>query len=255
MHECDSPGYCCGEVLRLWIFPYGFRVHQSVDTSLPSLTIPLFPRLSLSDRVLLCYFCYRIGPDNRWVRIGRREVQTRFCRPGGRRVSKRIKGLYRAGILTRREPRAAARAYDYRLSTDFSRTPESERWRALSDVLFGEHHPWRTLFDRPVVGHGFLNASGVLVLGAIVAVWSGVSTGELQKYFRGFLGEQTVRNAVHRLEAMASVRRNDEGLLVPTDDWLVRLDDYEEAVGANKRAKRVRDEIQFERDSYLGGEC
>lgn len=225
---------------------------QSHETTWPPLRIPTFPRLRLSDRILLCYFCYRIGPDNDWVRLGRREIQTRFCRPGGRRVSKRIKVLHQSGILARGERRAITQAYQYRLSSKFLETPESQDWRALSDALFDKRLPWRGLFDRPVVGHGFLNASGVLVLGAILAAGSGVSTGQLQMYFRGLLGEQTVRNSVHRLEGLAAVTRNDDFKLVPTADWKVRLDDFEGAVGAKKRARRLREEIQFERELFFG---
>lgn len=225
---------------------------QTYELTWPPLRIPLSPRLQLSDRILLCYFCYRIGPDNEWVSLGRREIQTRFCRPGGRRVSKRVKDLYHLGILARHERRASAKAYQYRLSSQFLSTPESKAWRELSDVLFSEQLPWRGLFDRPVVGHGFLNASGVLVLGAILAAESGVSTGQLQMYFRGFVGEQTVRNAVHKLENMAAVTRNTEDRLVPTPDWKVRLDDYEDAVGAKKRARRIRKQIKDERDDFLG---
>jgi hypothetical protein len=225
---------------------------QSNETNWPQLSIPLNPVLTLSDRILLCYFCYRIGPDNDWVRIGRREIQTRFCRPGGRRVSKRVKDLYHHGILTRYERRASAKAYQYRLSPRFLSTPESKEWKKLSDVLFDERFPWRGLFDRPVVGHGFLNASGVLVLGAILSAEYGVSTGQLQMYFRGFVGEQTVRKAVRKLEDMAVVTRNTEHRLVPTADWEVRLDDYEDAVGAKKRAERLHQKIQFERALFNG---
>jgi len=160
--------------------------------------------------------------------------------------------LHQSGILARGERRAITQAYQYRLSSKFLETPESRDWRALSDALFDEGLPWRGLFDRPVVGHGFLNASGVLVLGAILAAASGVSTGQLQMYFRGLLGEQTVRNSVHRLEGLAAVTRNDDFKLVPTADWKVRLDDFEGAIGAKKRARRLREEIQFEREHFLG---
>lgn len=71
-------------------------------------------------------------------------------------------------------------------------------------------------------------------------------------YFRGLLGEQTVRNSVHRLEELAAVSRNDDFQLVPTPDWRVRLDDFEGAVGANKRARLLREQIQFERETFLG---
>ena len=225
---------------------------QSPETAWPPIRIPLSPGLRLSDRILLCYFCYRIGEENDWVSLGRREIQTRFCRPGGRRVSRRIKALFHRGILIRRERRPFTKAYQYRLSPNFLNTPESKDWRELSEVLFNEQHPWRGLFDRPVVGHGFLNASGVLVLGAILAVGTGVSTGQLQMYLRGLVGEQTVRNAVHKLEAMAAVARNSENRLVPTSDWRVRLDNYENASGAKRRAGRVRIDIQYERALFFG---
>lgn len=225
---------------------------QSHETTWPQLNIPLFPLLKLSDRILLCYFCYRIGPDNDWVPLGRREIQTRFCRPGGRRISRRVKTLYQLGILVRQEPRSTPKAYQYRLSEKFLGMPESKDWRELSDKFFDEQLPWRELFDRPVVGHGFLNSSGVLVLGAILAEESGVSTGQLQIYFRGLLGEQTVRNAVHKLEAIAAIIRNSEHRLVPTADWKVRLDHYENAVGAKRRAQRLRKTIEDERDHFFG---
>ena len=225
---------------------------QSSETTWPQLSIPLSPNLRLSDRILLCYFCFRIGPDNDWVSLGRREIQTRFCSSGGRRVSRRVKTLYQTEILERREPRSSPKAYQYRLSAKFLRMPESKDWQDLSEVLFNEQSRWRELFDRPVVGYGFLNSSGVLVLGAILAAETGVSTGQLQMYFRGFLGEQTVRSAVHKLEAMAAIIRNRENRLVPTADWKVRLDNYESAVGAKKRARQLRRTIKYERNHFFG---
>ena len=224
---------------------------QIRDSTWPQLQIPQTPEITLGDRILLCYFCYRTGPGNQWVPLGRREIQTRFCRVGGRRVSRKIKELHRRELLERREPRATPKAYEYRLSKKFLSESSSDDWKHLSNVLFAEEFQWRALFDRPFVGHGFLNFSGVLVLGSILSTRKGVYTAELQNYLRGLLGEQTVRKAVHRLECSGVVMRNSSGELVTTADWLDRLDDYEKAAGSKERARRLGRQIKAERKSFF----
>jgi hypothetical protein len=171
---------------------------------------------------------------------------------GGRRVSKAIKKLHTAGILERREPRSLTSAYEYRFTEQFRNQPCWNQWIDLSETLFSELLPWQPLFNRPVVGHGFLNASGVLVFGAILAARTGVSTGALQIYLRGLVGEQTVRQAVWKLEAMAAVARNASGLLVATDDWRDRLSEFEQATGANSRARKLKKTVRAERLYFFG---
>ena len=225
---------------------------QSREPIWPFLRVPRSPVLRIENRILLCYFCYRIGPSNSWVRVGRREIQLRLCRAGGRRVSKRINSLRYQGILERNERRPTCDTYRYRLSSEFLNTAEYHDWRQLADLLFSNDLPWKALFDRPVVGHGFLNASGVVVLGAILAAGCGVSTGDLQRYLRGLVGEQTVRNAIRKLEEIAVVSRDADFKLVPASDWKVRLDDFESAVGAKFRARQIYHEIRIERELYHG---
>ena len=236
----------------MWNELYGVSMLQTRDLTWPQLRIPQTPKITLSNRILLCYFCYRTGCENQWVCLGRREIQTRFCRVGGPRVSKKIRELHRQELLERRKPRATPKAYEYRLSKKFLSESSSDDWKHLSNVLFAEEFQWRALFDRPFVGHGFLNFSGVLVLGSILSTPKGIFTAELQNYLRGLLGEQTVRKAVHRLECIEVVMRNPSGELVTTADWLGRLDDYEKAAGSKERARRLGRQIKAERKSFFG---
>lgn len=203
--------------------------------------------------MLFCYFIHRTGPENTFTPISRREVQKYFNRVGGRRVSTTIKRFWTSGLLDRivRKPRGTA--IDYRVNRDFLKSPQGRLWVELARQLFDESHPWKRMLMRPAFGHGYLNRSGALVAGAILGSPRGVTTAELQTYFRGLMGEQTVRNCVQLLEREALAFRNHEGRIVIPDDFHVRLSEYERSTGATKRSERIRKTVAQEREVFLEG--
>ena len=191
--------------------------------------------MNVTDKFLLLLVLKYLDKTYKWVRIGRRKIQLDLNRVRGANVSKKLKSLVDGGYIVRNEHRATTDSFRYRLNHLFAETEVGGQWCALSDVLFHPDNPWEKLRKRPSVGHGYLNPSGVLVLGAIIAAENSVSTGQLQVYLRGLVGEQTVKNCVRMLRSAEIVFRDENQLLRPFKDWKARLKKYEIGIGASQR--------------------
>ena len=191
--------------------------------------------MNVTDKFLLLLVLSYLDKTYKWVRIGRRKIQLDLNRVCGAGVSKKLKSFVDGGFIVRNENRATADSFRYRLNHLFAETDVGGQWCALSDVLLHPDNPWEKLRKRPSVGHGYLNPSGVLVLGAIIAAKNSVSTGQLQVYLRGLVSEQTVKNCVRILRSAEIVFRDENQLLRPFKDWKARLKKYEIGIGANQR--------------------
>jgi len=191
--------------------------------------------MNVTDKFFLLLILSHMNRTYKWVRIGRRKVQLELNRVCGSNVSKKLKSLVDDGYIVRNERRATVDSFRYRLNHLFAETEVGRQWCALSDVLFHPDNPWEKLRKRPSIGHGYLNPSGVLVLGAIIAARNSVSTGQLQVYLRGLVGEQTVKTCVRQLHSEEIVFRDENQSLRPFKDWKARLKKYEIGIGASQR--------------------
>lgn len=191
--------------------------------------------MNVTDKFFLLLVLSYLDKSYKWVHIGRRKIQLELNRVCGAGVSKKLKSLVDGGYIVRNERRATVDSFRYRLNHLFAETEVGGQWCALSDVLFHPDNPWGKLRKRPSIGHGYLNPSGVLVLGAIIAAENSVSTGQLQVYLRGLVGEQTVKTCVRQLHSEEIVFRDENQLLGPFKDWKARLKKYEIGIGASQR--------------------
>ena len=218
----------------------------------PALKIPASSWKTPNEKILFAWVLNEIGPSNEWTRLSRRELQLELSRVGGARVSEKLKSFYEYGYIQRKEPRPINRAYEYRINPDFIESEVAREWMCFTQVLFSSVHPWRTLLKRSSIGHGYLNASGLIVLGAIVSAEVGVSTGQLQNYLRGLVSEATIRTSVKAQMLNSLVFRNQEKLLVPSDGLWALLAEYEADSGAQMRSKRVSKEVASQRRNFMG---
>jgi hypothetical protein len=218
----------------------------------PVLKVPPSSWKTANEKILFTCVLNRIGESNQWTHIGRREVQLELSRVGGARVSEKLKSFYEYGYLQRKEPRPISQAYEYRINPDFLKTEGAREWICFARVLFSPVNPWKKLLRRSSIGHGYLNASGIIVLGAITSAEVGVSTGQLQEYLRGLVSEATVRTCVKNQTRNSLVFRNHKQLLVPSKDLLSLLAEYEANSGAKMRSKRVSKEVASQRRNFMG---
>lgn len=208
--------------------------------------------MDVNKKFLLCWLLAYLDNADSWKRLGRRKLQLELSRVCGPNVSALLKGFCLNEFITRKERRPYDDAYSYRINYAFAESDAGKQWRALSDVLFSPDNKWRQLFERPSVGHGYLNPSGMLVLGSIVAAEVGVSTGELQQYLRDLVGEQTVRNCVRYLLSEGLIFRDSKRLLNPAHDLNAKLSRYELEIGAKQRANKNFEVIANQRDAFFG---
>ena len=218
----------------------------------PVLKVPSSSWKTANEKILFTWVLNMIGECNQWTRIGRREVQLELSRVCGARVSEKLKSFYEYGYLQRKEPRPINQAYEYRINPDFLESEVAREWICFAKVLFSPVNPWKKLLKRSSIGHGYLNASGIIVLGAITSAEVGVSTGQLQEYLRSLVSEATVRTCVKNQTRNSLVFRNHEQLLVPSNDLLGLLAEYEADSGAKMRSKRVFKEVASQRRNFLG---
>ena len=218
----------------------------------PVLKVPPSSWKTANEKILFTWVLNKIGESNHWTRIGRREIQLELSRVCGARVSEKLKSFYEYGYLQRKEPRPINQAYEYRINPDFIESEDAREWICFAKVLFSPVNPWKKLLKRSSIGHGYLNASGIIVLGAITSAEVGVSTGQLQEYLRGLVSEATVRTCVKNQTRNSLVFRNNEQLLVPSNDLLGLLAEYEADSGAKMRSKRVFKEVASQRRNFLG---
>jgi hypothetical protein len=208
--------------------------------------------MDVNKKFLLCWLLAYLDNADSWKRLGRRKLQLELSRVCGPNVSASLKTFCRNEIINRNERRPLDDSYRYRINHAFAESDNGKLWRALSDVLFSPNNKWRELFERPSVGHGYLNPSGMLVLGSIVAAEIGVSTGELQQYLRELVGERTVRNCVRYLLSEGLIFRDSKELLNPAHDLNAKLTIYELEVGAKQRADRNFEVVANQRDAFFG---
>ena len=193
-----------------------------------------------------------LGTSGNWIRIGRRTLQLELTRVCGPRVSRSLKELCEEGYFERLEPRYIDHTYAYRPNLTFLSTIEGKQWQHVSSVFFSSGNPWVELLRRPSVGYGYLNQSGIIVLGAVLSASTGVSTGQIQDYLRGLLGEQTVRNAVGTLKRYDIITRDADQLLRPTVNWESNLTELEDQLGARLRSKKLAKTVAAQRRAFFG---
>ena len=216
-----------------------------------SLKTPASSWKTASQKILFSWVLHKIGDNNSWTRISRREIQLELSRVCGPRISEKLKGFYEYGYLERKEPRSIVRAYEYRLNPNFASSETALEWKHFTDVIFSSSQPWKDLFRGSSVGHGFLNVSGLIVLGAIISAEVGVSTGQLQDYLRGLVSESTVRTCVKHQMAHSLVTRNNSNLLIPCREFDSLLRHYEAESGARARSRRISREIRIQRRAFI----
>jgi hypothetical protein len=217
----------------------------------PALKIPASSWKTPNEKILFALVLNEIGAKNEWMRLSRRELQLELSRVGGARVSEKLKSFYEYGYLQRKEPRPINQAYEYRINPDFIESEVAREWMSFTETLFSPVHPWRLLLKRSSIGHGYLNASGLIVLGAIVSAEVGVSTGQLQNYLRGLVSESTIRTSVKAQMRNSLVFRNQRQLLFTSDELGALLCQYEEGSGAKTRSKQVSRNVTSERKNFM----
>jgi len=217
----------------------------------PELKVPASSLKTPSEKILFAWILNRIGDSNTWTRIGRREVQLELSRVGGARISETLRSFYEHGYIERKEPRPINQAYEYRINPNFIESENAHQWICFTQVLFSPRQPWGKLFKRSSIGHGYLNASGLIVLGAIISAEVGVSTGQLQEYLRRLVSEATVRKCLKHQMMNSLVFRDQNQLLVPSNDLKDLLTEYETDSGAKKRKKRVARDIASQREHFI----
>jgi len=204
----------------------------------------------VDDRITLLMVRGLMGQDLAIEMAGRELTETlvRSARSG---VAKRLRRLVSDGYLTVVVE-----------STDWDGRVYGKGWRlvrrssfgrdvqVLADQLFGEAGFARSLIGVPAFGFGFLNLSGLLVVGVLSRCNEPVEVVAVKRYLDGLLTPVSVARAISRLR--------DEGI-VSGERSVKLVDDYREkfpGVGeglAVVRAHNTKERHQIERDHHRLG--
>ena len=199
-------------------------------------------------RILLPYALERIK-TRKSGDISRRDLQQEFNRSNGRLVSKHLSGLVKQGWLSVRKRSRGVYASRYAGGKRFARSPKLRKdWLELSTCLFGDKGLLSNLFSRDAFGPGFLGVNGLLIVSTLNNSRRPLSVNELHQYLGFFMSRQTINNVLLKLARQSPVLAiKSDGLWNCPNDVLNALQTYETTRGPNRRSKKTRARIQFER--------
>ncbi len=222
-----------------------------IGSGLPKLPCPVRRLEPPYRRVLLPYALERIK-SRKEGDISRRDLQQEFNRSNGRLVSKHLSGLVGQGWLSVRKKSRGVYANRYTSGRRFARSPKLRKdWLELSACLFGDSGLLSNLFSRSAFGPGFLGVNGLLVVSTLNNSLRPLSAKELHQYLGFFMSRQTINNVLLKLAKQSpALAVNSEGLWNCPNNVLDALHTYETTRGPNKRSKRTRAGIQFERAEH-----
>jgi hypothetical protein len=104
--------------------------------------------------------------------------------------------------------------------------------RQLAGTLFGKDGLCQELSGNPVFGHGFLNLSGLPVMGVLTHANGPISRVELRRYLSPVMQPETTARVIKRLYDLGLIDNKKKIVLV--DNWAERL----EHVGKGRPAER-----------------
>ena len=222
-----------------------------IGSGLPQLPCPVHRLEPPYRRVLLSYALGRIKSRTEGD-ISRRDLQQEFNRSNGRLVSKHLSGLVKQGWLGIRKKSRGVYANRYTSGRRFTRSPKLRKdWLELSSCLFGDNGLLSNLFSRSAFGPGFLGVNGLLVVSTLNNSLRPLSAKELHQYLGFFMSRQTINNVLLKLARQSPVLAvNSDGLWDCPNDVLNALQTYETTRGPDRRSKKTRARIQFERTEH-----
>lgn len=222
-----------------------------IGSGLPQLPCPEHRLEPPYRRVLLPYALGRIKSRTEGD-ISRRDLQQEFNRSNGRLVSTHLGGLVEQGWLGVRKKSRGVYANRYTSGRRFARSPKLRKdWSELSACLFGDDGLLSKLFSRSAFGPGFFGVNGLLVVSTLNDSLRPLSAKELHQYLGFFLSRQTINNVLLKLSKQSpALAIKSDGLWSCPNDILNALHIYETTRGPDKRSKKTRARIQFERAKH-----
>lgn len=173
------------------------------------------------------------------------------CRSGRSRVAERLRHLVSDGYLTVVGGSTLSAGAVYGKGRRLVRMSSFGRdVQVLADQLFGKAGFARPLIGVPAFGFGFLNLSGLLVVGVLSRCDEPVDVVAVKRYLDGLLTRASVARAISRLRDEGIVSGGRSVALVR--DWREKL----EGLGSGKavvRARRTKERHRIERDRHRLG--
>jgi len=213
----------------------------------PELVVPSGLPKSSSEKIVLLVVRGLLG-SGREVLLSQRFLTKVLSRAGNRAVGRRLKGLVSAGFLVEVSSSSSGTVYGKgkRLA---SRTRLGDETARLAKFLFGEGGLCSEFLERSAFGHGFLNHSGLIVVGVLRRCPSAVSVPELKRYLKPLLSSTTINSAINKLKSCGLVAVTSEGVCL-VSDWELLLHKYELESGANDRVSARDTKFVTQRDKY-----
>jgi len=220
-------------------------------SGLPNLPCPEH-RLKPPFRRVLLPYALELIKSRTEGEISRRDLQQEFNRSNGRVVSKHLSGLVKQGWLSVRKESRGVYANRYSSGRRFARSPKLRKdWSELSACLFGDSGLLSSLFSRSAFGPGFLGVNGLLIVSTLNNSLRPLSVKELHQYLGFFMSRQTIKNVLVKLAKQSPALAVETGGLWNCPNGVLNaLHTYETTKGPNRRSKKTRARIQFERAEH-----
>lgn len=213
----------------------------------PELVVPSRLPKSSSEKIRLLVVRGLLGSGIE-IRLAQRRLTTILSRSGNEAIGRRLNGLVSAGFLVKVRRSSAGFIYGKgKLLT--SRTRLGDETARLAKFLFGEGGLCSGLLERSAFCHGFLNHSGLIVVGVLRRCPSAVSVPELKRYLKPLLSSTTINTAINKLKLCGVVAVSSEGISL-VSDWELLLHKYEVESGANDRVSARDAKWEIQRDRY-----
>jgi hypothetical protein len=217
---------------------------------LPVLKVPGgLPRF-VDDRITLLMMRGLMG-RRRSIEMAGRLLTELSCRSGRSRVAERLRRLVSDGYLTVVSASTYSMGVVYGKGWRLIRSSSFGRdVQVLADQLFGKWGFARSLIGVPAFGFGFINLSGLLVVGVLSRCDEPVEVAAVKCYLDGLLTSASVDRAISRLRDEGIVSSGRFVALV--GGWRERL----EGVASGKavvRARTTKERHRIERDRHRLG--
>ena len=213
----------------------------------PELVVPSRLPKSSSEKIVLLMVRGRLGSGSE-VRLSQRFLTTILSRSGNEAVARRLNGLVSAGFLVKVRRSSGGTVYG-KGKLLASRTRLGDETARLAKFLFGEGGLCSGLLKRSAFGHGFLNQSGLIVVGVLRRCPSAVSVPELKRYLKPLLSSTTINTAIKKRESCGVIAVSSEGVCL-VSDWELLLHKYEVESGANDRVDARDAKFETQRDKF-----
>lgn len=118
----------------------------------------------------------------------------------------------------------------------------------LADMLFGKDGLCRDLLGHHAFGHGFLNNSGLIVVGVLAHTTGPISRADLRRYLAPIVPTRTTARAIDRLFREGVI--GDVKQIALAENWLEFLDRVGDG-RARERAERTKARHSRERDEFV----